>query len=219
MTIVVDTRELRSIVPKQLENLKVSLTYSALEIGDYLVVDVPVERKSASDFIQSFQTGHLDKQLNNMSYHYKRSFLILEGDITSALIDSKTSRHAVLGKLASTAIKVAPDGEQGFINVIHVDSPYDTALLLKYLHDCIQSGEFRLPRIERVPFGGQERLVYILSSFPEIGEVRAKNLLKKFKGFKGLVNAKVEKLSEVDGIGKKTAKILYDTLHKKVEII
>jgi ERCC4-type nuclease len=216
--IIIDKRETRSNVPKYLEQLGVPCCYATLEIGDYFVGDIPVERKESSDYVNSLVSGHLSEQLYNLSHNFELSFLIVEGSIANALMYSKITRAAYLSSLAGTAIKRAPDGKQGVINILSVDTEFDTALLLKYIHNKTNDYEPRLPRMEKFapPYG--DILVYILSSFPHIGEKRAKNLLSRFGSIDGLVGASLEQLQEVEDIGPVVAKSLYETLHRKVKL-
>jgi excinuclease ABC subunit C len=53
-----------------------------------------------------------------------------------------------------------------------------------------------------------------LDSIPDVGEKTRKLLLKRFKSLKGIREAGVEELREVEGIGEKTAKKIYEFFHK-----
>ena len=49
---------------------------------------------------------------------------------------------------------------------------------------------------------------YIISSLPSVGPGLAKNLLKKFKTVKNVINANENQLKKIDGVGEKTVKKL-----------
>ena len=59
-----------------------------------------------------------------------------------------------------------------------------------------------------------EQLEFIVSSFPTIGVVNARNLLRKFNSIKSLVNAGKQELTEVEGIGEKTAEKLIKLFYR-----
>ena len=52
----------------------------------------------------------------------------------------------------------------------------------------------------------KEQQEYIISSLPNVGPSLAKELLKKFKTVKKVINAKEDKLKKVEKIGEKKAK-------------
>jgi len=218
MTIVVDTREIPSGIPDLLKQLKVPITMAQLVHGDYWVGSLPVSRKEVNDYVSSLTSGHLNTELYELSHGYGMSFLIVEGNITQALMGGGFSRDSYFSSLVGSAIKRAPDGAQGVINLISVDNKWDTALLLKHMHEKILSGEQRLPKMERSAQGPEATLVYALAAYPGIGETRARNIVKKFDGLDSLLSASVESIAEVENIGEKTAQKFYDKLHEKVKL-
>ena len=76
--VIVDFREKNSLVASKLVALGLEIEFKALEIGDYVVNDVIVERKTVSDFISSMISGRLTSQLENMR-QYENRLLIIEG--------------------------------------------------------------------------------------------------------------------------------------------
>jgi len=87
--------------------------YSQLPF-DYLVsvneYRIAVERKESSDFVNSIKDGRLHGQLYHMSVFTSISFLVVIGNITSALIDNKFPRQSYIGALISATLKRSPDG-------------------------------------------------------------------------------------------------------------
>lgn len=218
----VDNRERRSVIPTQLENFKIPLEFANLEVGDYVVVGkaiLCVSRKRADgDYIQSMTSGHLNNELYNLSFNFPVSLLIVEGHISEALLYRKIKRQNYLSSLVGNVVKRSPDGAGGVINLVSVDSPYDTALLLKFLHDKVteEGGLVRLPKAERVKISDEDRKLYIVASLPSIGPKRAKDLLTHFGSIKNLANAEVGELTEIKGIGGAIASLVHRVLNEKI---
>ena len=59
-------------------NKKANIKFEKLDIGDYLIQDTIIERKTFSDFINSMINKRLQEQLINLK-KYQRHFLIVEG--------------------------------------------------------------------------------------------------------------------------------------------
>ncbi|MEM0485372.1 MAG: ERCC4 domain-containing protein [Thermoplasmata archaeon] len=216
--IVVDDREKESVVVRQLQKMGVELSFQHLEIGDYILGDVVIERKEVNDYVSSLIDGRLQKQLYHLSYHYPYSILIVEGYVEEVLLHRKIHRSAYLSSLASAIYKRAPEGQMGVVSVLTFPTPFDTSLFLYHLHKKIEEGGVRLPVIVKKKGSlMKERVVNIVCSLPGISEVKAKRLLQKFKSVHRIVNASVKELMEVDGIGEKTAKEIYEVVRYEID--
>lgn len=217
----VDNRERRSVVPTELKKYKIPLEFANLEVGDYVIrgeiVFVVSRKRAAGDYVQSMTSGHLNNELYNLSFNYPLSLLIVEGHIGEALLYRKIKRQNYLSSLVGNIVKRSPDGASGVINMVMVDTPYDTALLLKFLHDKItKKGELvRLPKAERVKMGDEDRKLYITASLPGVGPKRAKDLLIEFGSIRSLSNAEESGLMKVRGIGPKMAPLIRKILNEK----
>ena len=64
--IIVDTREKQSLVASELVHNGCEIKFEQLKVGDYIVKNTLIERKTVSDFIGSMLNGRLRKQLKNM---------------------------------------------------------------------------------------------------------------------------------------------------------
>ena len=76
--IIVDTREKQSLISANLLEKKANIEFEKLEIGDYLIQDTIIERKTFSDFVGSMLNKRLIEQLINLK-KYPKHFLIIEG--------------------------------------------------------------------------------------------------------------------------------------------
>jgi ERCC4-type nuclease len=93
------------------------------------------------------------------------------------LLDSKLPRQAYIGALISATLKRSPEGVQGFVSVINLDTLYDFMLFLKYLHKQLEECDLvRLPKMNVQKTDLKYLQVMTLSTFPGVGEVHAKNL-------------------------------------------
>lgn len=150
---------------------------------DYVINDtVGIERKEVADYFQSKQSGHLDTQLYNLSTNFSLSFLVIIGNIQNYLIENGIPRQTFYGSYLGTQIKQSPDGKQGFIAVNEVPTDDDFILWLKTLHDKFDEGNFtRLPKFVKNISSSQDIAVANLCTFPNIGPVKAKAILKQHK--------------------------------------
>lgn len=58
--------------------------------------------------------------------------------------------------------------------------------------------------------------LYLLQGLPQIGPMLAKRLLKHFKSVSNVVNASVQDLAEVNGLGKVSAEKIREVLDTEV---
>nr|MDO8079301.1 ERCC4 domain-containing protein [Candidatus Freyarchaeota archaeon] len=216
--IIVDNREKRSIVPKQLEKFGVEIQFADLPVGDYLLSDtLCVERKEINDYVSSLTSGHLHTQLYDLSTNFDLSYLIVEGIISEALMYRKIKREAYLSSLAGASLKRSLEGKKGIVQIINLETAFDTAVFLKSLNERVEGNEPRIPMISRVKRDTGDQLVFIVSSLPGIGEIRAKKLLEHFGDLKSLFNADFDEIASVQGIGTKTASKLQKLFVKKYD--
>lgn len=192
--IIVDTREKNSLVLSNLIN-ECEIELKQLEIGDYLIGNTIIERKTFSDFISSMLSKRLLEQLIQMQ-KYQAKLLILEGKDFEQLEETKSrlNPNSIRGMLLSVPLEFNT-------GIIFTKNSEETAkyliLLAKRLLKNPQEASFH----SKKPESKKERLEYILESFPNIGPKTAKLLLKKFKTIRNIINASESELEEQ--IGKK----------------
>ncbi|KAJ9122541.1 hypothetical protein QFC22_001970 [Naganishia vaughanmartiniae] len=77
--VIVDMREFRSTLPSLLHAADILVVPATLTVGDYIITPTMcVERKSVPDLIQSFNSGRLFTQCEQMSIHYAQPILLIE---------------------------------------------------------------------------------------------------------------------------------------------
>lgn len=197
--VIVDHREVRSQVARELERLGVNIEVKTLEVGDYVISErIAIERKSAEDFVSSLLNNTLFEQISNISRSYQKPVLLIEGDgLFSARQINPKSIH---GALTSIGIDFG-------VSIFYTRDAEDSAILIQTLTNREQSDGQR----EIKPHGKKtaqllsEQQEYIISAINEVGPKAAKNLLEYFGSVENVMKARYEELIMVHNIGPKTA--------------
>lgn len=201
LRIVIDHRETKSGVAKILDRFGIELSFTALEIGDYIVSDrIAVERKRTDDFASSLVDGkrNLFAQLSDLSRVYEKPVLIIEGE--DLFTSRQISPNAIYGSLISIAIDFR-------VSILYSRDEEETASILKILAKREQTENKR----EINPHGKKsastlaEQQQYLISSISNIGPKAARNLLSHFGSVEAVMRADTGELKKVKLIGPKTA--------------
>ena len=225
--IVADEREKNSRVPNLLKLSGVFVDYKQLAVGDYIVSsETVIERKTIYDLINSVYDGRIFIQCSDLTNHYTKPLIIIEGNLT----DLDTREHfendskLIIDKIRvayETLIKVALDFR---IPILYTNSVFYTAELLVLL----ASNQFRSkndgPLLKKIkksnPFLLQQ--LYVLTSLPGIGSKLATRLLDRFHSPTNVLNASIAELARVPGLGnmraEKIRKILDTPVPKEAGI-
>jgi len=172
--IIIDTREKNSLVLTNLYQQKANILQKKLEIGDYLIGEIAIERKTHTDLINSLKTNRLHSQLNNIK-QYKKPLIILENNETH----SKIHPNAINGIIISITL-------YHNIPIINTTSEKHTAQILIQ----IAKGQQKQSSLNKTktPKTIQHQKQYILESFPGIGPTTAKQLLVNYHNLKTIFN-------------------------------
>jgi len=194
--IIVDNRERNSLVFSELSKLGFPIEFQQLPIGDYIVKDVVIERKSVSDFISSMMNHHLVKQLEELQ-QYENRLLIIEGISEEELYNEEVdgiNSNAVRGFLLSIVLKWK-------MPLIFSKNSEDTARFISVLARKKESAEMPLNVSKRI-LNKKQQMQFVLEAFSGIGPKNAKKLLEKHKTLKNIFNLSIEQIEE--DIGKKS---------------
>jgi Fanconi anemia group M protein len=192
--IFVDYREKNSMVASELISLGLGVEFLELKVGDYLVNNIAIERKTVSDFISSMINKRLHSQMESLQ-QYENKLLLIEGIEEQELYSDNSegvSSNAVRGFLLSILLKHK-------IPIIFTKNAEDTAKFIDVLARKKET-ESSL-NASRKSFNKKEQIQFILEGFPGIGPKTAKKLLEKFKTMNNIFNAPLEEITKV--IGKK----------------
>ena len=217
----IDYREKQSLLPAQLKNLGFEIEFQELKIGDYIVKETIIERKTVSDFLSSMCNKRLLNQLEELK-QFENKLLIIEGieeqdlysgrnkiqvDIPQDLFcqqkekkknkfqdknPSKMNSNSVRGFILSILLRHK-------IPVLFTKNSFDTANFMRLIAKK-QEKEMSTNANKKAK-NKKEQMIFILESFPGIGPKNAKKLLEKFGNLQNIFLAPQDELQKI--LGKK----------------
>jgi len=206
--IVIDDRETSSKVVEVLSGMGAAIRLERLAYGDYAIGDrILVERKTARDFVDTLVNRDLLGQVKAMADAVIRPVMIIEGG------DLFTQRdihpNAIRGVLAALTVDMG-------VSVLFTRDEQETAQMLMVLarREEGERGE-RKVHPHKTHRSVKEDQEYIVSAFPEIGMKNARLLLSHFGSVQAIVNASLEELVAVKGIGEKTGQRVFELSRAK----
>jgi ERCC4-related helicase len=198
--IFVDNRE-RGFLVEELHEKGVTIKMKNLEVGDFILSDdVVVEKKEVNDFVASL----LDRRLFNQAIEMKRNFdkplIIIEGDIQELYSSRAVDSNAIRSAMISLSLDYG-------IPSLFSASPKETSEFLFQIakREQIERNKSVSMRGSRRDWPIEKQQQFLLEGLPLVGENLATALLKKFKSPKGVANASIEDLQEVEKLGPKKA--------------
>lgn len=186
--IIADIHEKDSMILAELKEKNINLIIRPLKVGDYLIGNTIIERKTSNDLISSMLSKRLVEQLKNMQ-QYKNKLLIIEGGIELEE-NSKLNPNSIRGFILS----IINNWETP---IIFTKNPEDTADYLAVLAKQQIKTKIQMSLHSRIPKTKSEQKKYILESFPNIGPKTAEKLIKKFKNLNNVFNANEEDLKPI----------------------
>ena len=208
MKIRVDYREKASGLVDLLKTEGVHIEVKKVPYGDYIINDsITIERKTAKDFLVSIIDGRLFNQLSNLKKHCLNPILLIEGNPykTKLDFDPMAIKGALLSAQAVWYIPVIfsrskEDTRNIFLMISRQDETYMDVVPLR--------GGYR-------PKTLKSKQLYLLQGLPQIGPLLAKRLIEHFRSVSNVMNASIEELTEVDGIGRVSAEKIREILDEE----
>ncbi|MBU2560313.1 hypothetical protein KKA03_05410 [archaeon] len=231
--IIYDTREARTHVLRHLKEYDdITIVQKHLEIADYLVQSsdgtIAIERKRASDFLQSISDGRLFDQIENLK-EYEDARLILEGSIFTSIQGKRCYAVDSLGKSWNpnkksraqprtmwtnqffihphSYIAIFKKIQESGITIIPTGGTRDTADILHYWATQGEKGEhLTIKRKPKTPSDYDAQL-FLISGLAGVNAKRSEALLNEFGTPMHVFNAFLEHSPTkfpVEGIGEKT---------------
>ena len=209
--IIIDHREYRSGVVRNLITLGISVESQQLDIGDYILSSrIGVERKNVDDFLNSLINGKLFSQISRLRDAYPRPMLIIEGE---GLLTKRNIKHnAIYGSLVSIMIDYG-------IPIFTTKDDIETANILSLAakREQIKDKKSVSLRGEKTSMSIQEQQQFIIEGLPNVSSTIAKRLLANFGTIKAIVNATEDELQEINGIGKHIALKMIEILNSEFD--
>jgi DNA excision repair protein ERCC-4 len=198
--VIVDERERRSGVPDVLKDLGARIEFRLLDVGDYVVGETAIERKTVDDYVSSLFSGRLFEQAGRLTESYAAPLIIVEGDLQASL--ERLSRPRVFwGSMMSLVLQynVRPfftlNAEQTaeliFTCALHVSSKRGSAPPV-------------IVKKPRISSQAQMQLL-VVESLPMIGPRLARKLLERFGTVRRVFGASLTELAVRGGIGRARA--------------
>lgn len=198
--IFIDFREPKEIA-SYFEKKNIPYTIKHLIVGDYVIKDIFIERKTWSDFLLSYGSGRLFKQMLQL-YQQKNAVLVLEGFHFDSVVRTE-GFYSILTRILF----------RYHIKIIFTLNPEQTAGFLIALERTVQDdGLIESPKL--LPMRTltlQQTKKRILCSFPLIGNKKANTILKMCPSLRTLFTATDCQLATY-GIGKKGQKAFEEIL-------
>jgi DNA excision repair protein ERCC-4 len=191
--IIVDYREKNSLVSSHLIKQGFEVEFKELKIGDYIVKDTVIERKTVSDFISSMINHRLINQIEELK-QYENKLLIIEGISEKELYSEEESGinpNAVRGFLINILLVHK-------IPIIFSKNSEDTAKFINVLSKR-KDREINL-NAKKKTLSKKEQLQFIIESFPGVGPKKARKLLEKFGSIQNIILASTEDLKDILGV-------------------
>lgn len=204
--IIVDSREKRSLVIAHLIHKKANIKVEKLDIADYVVGEIAVERKTFSDFLGSMINKRLMGQLIEIK-KYPKHFLILEGFYHN-YNDFKIHENAIKGMLLSVILDFQ-------VPIIYTQNEEDTAKFLILLARRQEKEKKELGiRPTKTAKTLEEQKQFILEGFPGVGPTISKKLLKEFPNLREIFLASKEELRQIENFDDAKIEKFKDILEK-----
>jgi ERCC4-type nuclease len=201
--VVADFREKNSLLISELVSRGLDVSFEQLEVGDYLIGEVVVERKTFSDLESSIFSKRIIPQLSNLSLCGKK-LLLVEDWCDPSFEKMRIHPNALKGFLLSVSV-------DWNIPILFSRSFRESAELISILSSKANNSLSSL-RSSRSSMGDDARLRFILEGFPGIGPSLSHKLLSHFSSLKDIANSEIESISKI--IGKK-AKPFFGLVNKK----
>lgn len=202
LEIQVDDRERNETLLTELRQMEqMRVTTCRLKTGDFLIdQQVVIERKTVSDFATSLIDGRLFAQASRMLQSPLRPAYIIEGG-ASEWKSLQIARPALQGALISLMLIFD-------IPVLRSTHPKETAHLLSYIGQQLirarSGGQVAHRAVKAKRRATRQRR--LLQTLPGVGPDRATRLLEHFGSVRACLNADVDTLASIEGIGPATAK-------------
>jgi ERCC4-type nuclease len=216
MVLLIDSREPKHLVDAIMAEIP-DARVETLVYGDFIIEGsnqrIVIERKQVSDLFNSLQDGRLWDQMKGIEkFDGYKKVLLIEGSLWQA---QKWNPKITLARYTGVKVSLLY-GWEG-ITLTETQNQSETVDFLKRLVVKVGSGQeetytrgLGFTKIERTP---NEELVDVLRGIDGIAEMRARELLVKFKTLSRLSKATMEELTNV--LGEKIAKHVYDVVRRK----
>lgn len=241
LKVVVDAREFRSDLPNLLYRVGITLVPVTLTVGDYVLSPkICVERKSIPDLIQSFKSGRLAQQCEQMFRNYELPCLLIEFDhgksfslapFTESRAIKMRTKPGQSGPETPTMLSLSLQVKimsllvsYPKLKIIWLSSPYETAqifLTLKANQDepdideALSKGVNRMVSTEDDgPAEYNDGPIDLIQNIPGINNVNYHMIISKVRSIEELVKMPLEEF--VDILGQENGRKAFNFINQAV---
>jgi len=187
---LLDSREPREI-EYQLRAMGLQVERRFLEVGDYVIGDLVIERKTLANFLQDLYSKRLWSQVEELSH--RRSLLV----VTGYPIEDDRQFWGAIGGILRWGVGII---------CLPPESYHFYSLLEALARRAERERRVSLPPVRRkAEMTKSEILVHMLGCIPGLGYVKAKILVKRFGDLHRICHASRKELKELKGFGDKLA--------------
>jgi Fanconi anemia group M protein len=208
--IFADSREQGPLVDYLYET-GVQVSVGPLKAGDFILSEaVGCERKEVSDFVASLIDGRLFEQAKKLKENFSRPAIVVEGEFAKLFSARNVNPSAIFGAIASFVF----DWD---IPILYTSSELETAQLLLAIarREQLEKKKEVSVRCDVKPKTFAEQQQFFVEGLPQVGPSLAKALLRQFRSPKNIINATIDELQKIEGIGDKKADIIKRLLEKE----
>lgn len=192
--IQIDIRERASGIGNILLEHGYEVEEKTLSVGDLIVEDLVIERKTVKDFQISILDGRLFRQIYTMKHRYNRCLLLIEENAEET--EDSVHINAAQGAL----IRITSSWQ---VPYLFSHGASQTAALIEQIAaqegTALQASEHKT-RWGYKPRGEDRKRQYLLEGIRGVGPKRAKALLSHFGSIRNIFNASCQELANVEGI-------------------
>jgi len=190
-----------------LQELGFTLTERELENADVIVSNrVAVTVRSVEDFIEGISDGSVFSTLAKLKHEYLHPILIVQGAPEGD--GSQAGNAAVYDALSSVLAEY-------HIPTLSTTTPSDTAAAIRSLFRQEEAKTGGGRKSTQTTLDISSRQMFLVQGLPNVSATLAQRLLERFGSVKGIADADVEELMQVDGIGRVIAEGIHEVLRKK----
>jgi len=208
--VIIDYREKASGIIDLLRCEDTQIEIRKVPYGDYVInAGITIERKTARDFLISLIEGRLFTQVSNLKKHCIHPLLLVEGNPfkTGLEFDEAAIKGALISIQAIWYIPIiySRTKEETKDIILMIGRQEETGIDVAPLR-----GGYRPKRLK-------SRQLHILQGLPKVGPTVARRLLEHFRSVSNAMNATVEDLLQVEGVGRITAENIREVLDSEYQ--
>ncbi|OGS42909.1 MAG: hypothetical protein A3K67_06410 [Euryarchaeota archaeon RBG_16_62_10] len=205
--LVISPRAVEAGIESELEGAGFNAEVKDLESADVVVSGrVAVSVRTVDEFIRGISDGSIQSTLAKLKHEYLHPILIVQG------------RPQGEGEQAGNAAVF--DALSAFLSDFHMpvlstSDPLETSSAIGALYRQEDARKGREGRPVQSTLDVASRQRFLVQGLPNVSATLAQRLLERFGSVKGIADADVEELMQVEGIGRVIAEGIHSVLRKR----